>query len=128
MYLRLIYFNNKDTENRTMNRKYYIKEVSEVYKDNKGERGENNTVIGCVWIDTPDVIKHMDINLFKLPQEHLVTELDYHGNELMVMRPQRLKAFPDTPYKSKLVATTPSPIKEKLSNRAKVDVDTEAVI
>ena len=110
-----------------MNRKYHIKETSEVYTDNKGERGENMSIIGCVWIDTPDVIKSMDINLFKLPQEHLVTELDYHGNELMVMRPQRCKAFPDTPYKAKPVATTPSPIKEKLSNRAEPVAEEEVV-
>ncbi len=116
-----------------MSIKLYIKEVISSFPDENGAIVEQTSTIGEAWVHKTDKLTpeqralvqtlSFDICLKKNAQEELVTELDYLGNEHMVMRPVRIKAFSDNKDKAAPVAkSNPKDVlKAKMSN-GKTDV------
>jgi hypothetical protein len=86
-----------------MSIKLLVKEVIGSYADANGDIKEVSTIIGEAWVHKNKLSSEQlallkgvsfDIRLKKNAQQELVTELDYLGNEKMVMRPVPIKAFP----------------------------------
>lgn len=119
-----------------MSIKLYIKEVINSYTDENGAIVEQTSTIGEAWVHKTDDLTpeqralvqtlSFDICLKKNASEELVTELDYKGNEHMVMRPVRIKAFPDNKDKAAPVAKSnpKAALKAKMANGTAEEVAT----
>jgi len=92
--------------------KYYIKEPVGSYTDENGVVKEVTTIIGEAWMHENG--KGFDLCLNKLPQQEMITELDYKGNTRVVLKPVRCKVFPATATKAKADNMSPADVLEQM--------------